>query len=388
MIHIHPFPARMAPEIALKGLDSLPADYSILDPMSGSGMVIGTASKLGLEAIGYDLDPLACLISKVNGTPVDPKKAEEACAELVWRANKLDIDENDLLWVDSETRDYIHFWFAPSQRKQLAALSYLLNSNPFLKSKELINLLKVAVSRLIVTKEPKASLARDTAHSRPHRTISENDFDVLATLPGSLKHVLKALRPSSIKTNAKTYRGDARRMGRVRDESIDRIVTSPPYLNAIDYMRGHRLSLVWLGFSVGELRKIRSRSVGAEIVSGHRISESMHDLLAKLPAEIDDRKRRMLVKYHYDLCGLLKEAHRVLRKDRQATYVIGNSNIKGHEIMNSDMLVDAATSAGFVNVSRSVREIPENRRYMPLINSGTSSLAKRMRTEHVITFAK
>ena len=48
------------------------------------------------------------------------------------------------------------------------------------------------------------------------------------------------------------------------DESIDMVITSPPYLNAIDYLRGHRLSLVWLGHQLSGLRMIRSGSVGAE----------------------------------------------------------------------------------------------------------------------------
>ena len=56
----------MAPEVALAGLKGLPSHYVVLDPMSGSGMVVGTAAKLGLEAIGYDLDPLACMISRVK----------------------------------------------------------------------------------------------------------------------------------------------------------------------------------------------------------------------------------------------------------------------------------------------------------------------------------
>jgi len=42
------------------------------------------------------------------------------------------------------------------------------------------------------------------------------------------------------------------------------VLTSPPYLNAIDYLRGHRLALVWLGHELGPLKEIRANSVGAE----------------------------------------------------------------------------------------------------------------------------
>ena len=93
----------------------------------------------------------------------------------------------------------------------------------------------------------------------------ENEFDVIEAVPKSLEHVLSALVPKKVMRDVSTYRGDARRLGRIKSSSVDCIVTSPPYLNAIDYMRGHRLSLIWFGYSIWQLRKIRSRSVGAEI---------------------------------------------------------------------------------------------------------------------------
>lgn len=390
MIHIHPFPARMAPEIALKGLEGLPKDYVVLDPMSGSGMVLGTAAKLGLSAIGYDLDPLACLISKANGSVVSEEKVRKAAEELLSRSSKLSTKSINLPWIDldDETIKYIDFWFAPKQKKQLRVLSYLLVEQPFIKNQKILNILKIAISRLIITKEPKASLARDTAHSRPHRTITENDFDIFEAIPRSINHVLSALQPGEIIANVKTYRGDARKMGRIQDSSVDCIVTSPPYLNAIDYMRGHRLSLVWLGYSVADLRKIRSHSVGAEVVDNRYIDEELQQFFASLHTDIDEKKRRILRRYYRDLCGIAAEAHRVLRPGKTATYIIGNSNVKGHEIKNSDLLVSAAKKACFKVQDMWIRDIPENRRYMPLVNSETTTLSKRMRKEHVIMFKK
>jgi len=388
MIHIHPFPARMAPEIALSGLENLPKDYTVLDPMSGSGMVLGTAAKLGLSAIGYDLDPLACLVSRVTGTKIDDEKARKACYTLLTVCGQIDADVVTLPWVDEETQNYMDFWFAPKQQAQLKVLSQCLVNQPFISNKKLLDVLKVAVSRLIVTKEPKASLARDTAHSRPHRTILQNDFDVLGALPKSLEHVLRALDAERIRIDVKAYRGDARRIGRVRDATVDSIVTSPPYLNAIDYMRGHRLSLVWLGYSVAHLRSVRSRSVGAEIVDNCEIDEEIQNFFEKLHDDVDQKKRKMLRRYYRDLRGLTNEAYRVLKPGRRATYVIGDSRIKGHEIANSELLKLAAQKVGFEIVEQTVRDIPENRRYMPLSNSEGTTLAKRMRTEHVLVFEK
>ncbi len=380
----------MAPEIALDGLKDLPSNYKILDPMSGSGMVLGTASKLGLSSIGFDLDPLACMISRVNGTRITPSKVRNAMHELLKRCQNSKPNCVTLPWIDKdyETQKYVDFWFAPKQQLQLRALSYFLVAEPFLSNRNVLGILKTAVSRLIITKEPKASLARDTAHSRPHRTIVDNDFDILGSLPNSLEHVLKALRPEQIVEPAKVYRGDARKMKRVSDCSIDCVITSPPYLNAIDYMRGHRLSLVWFGYTASQLRTIRSRSVGAEIVDNDSDKNLLREFFDELPEEIGNTKIRMLKRYYKDLCCLTREASRVLKSGKFATYVIGNSTVKGHEIRNSELLVLAADNVGLRVAKTSVRAIPENRRYMPLMNSETTNLSKRMRTEHVIVFEK
>jgi len=45
------------------------------------------------------------------------------------------------------------------------------------------------------------------------------------------------------------------------------VLTSPPYLNAIDYMRCSKFSLVWMGHTIRELRNIRADSVGTEASS-------------------------------------------------------------------------------------------------------------------------
>lgn len=62
---IHPFPARMAPELALSALASLKKGSIVLDPMAGSGTVLRQALALGHRAIGFDMDPLAVLMSRV-----------------------------------------------------------------------------------------------------------------------------------------------------------------------------------------------------------------------------------------------------------------------------------------------------------------------------------
>ena len=69
---IHPFPARMAPGIALQAMPEDSEQLRVLDPMMGSGTVLAMARARGHRGFGFDLDPLAVLISKVWTTANDP----------------------------------------------------------------------------------------------------------------------------------------------------------------------------------------------------------------------------------------------------------------------------------------------------------------------------
>ena len=75
---VHPFPARMAPGIALAAMPADSGQLRVLDPMMGSGTVLAMARARGHRGFGFDLDPLAVLICKVWTTANDSEAVREA----------------------------------------------------------------------------------------------------------------------------------------------------------------------------------------------------------------------------------------------------------------------------------------------------------------------
>lgn len=387
---IHPFAARMAPEIAFEALQGLPAGSIVLDPMAGSGTVLRTISELGYNGVGFDIDPLSVIMSRAWTTVINEKNFSKKAEKLIKEAGTIKLKDIKLPWIDKDknTKEFIKFWFAQKQVRELRKLSYLLSKEKGIYS----SILKVAFSRLIICKSKGASLAADVSHSRPHKVRTENDFDVLNEYKISCSRVIKTLNCSLSKGKVRVNLGDARKLNKVEDASVDYIITSPPYLNALDYMRGHKLALVWLGYQIDELSDIRGKSVGAEkapektkdLNIAKEITKNLRSI-KKLP----NSKINMVYRYALDVHDLLKESSRVLKTGNNATFVVGNSCLLGVYIKNTEIVTAAAKRFGFSLIKHKQRRIPENKRYLPLPKAKeATNLSKRMRTESVLTFMK
>lgn len=381
---IHPFPARMASDIALERLKELEPDSLILDPMTGSGTVLRMASEMGHRGAGFDLDPLAVLMTRVWTTPLDSDELIRLGDLVVKTAES--ISEPRLDWIDGcqETRAFIEFWFENRQIAPLRRLSFVLKGicAPYGDA------LRLALSRIIITKERGASVARDTSHSRPHRTFFGNDYDVMRGYKSSVRRLADRLASDRLKGAVVANVGDARNMSIVPHNAVDAIITSPPYLNAIDYLRGHKLALVWLGANIPEIRLLRSISIGAERKPGGNVCEMCDEVLGHFKSlkKLPKREIGIVTGYVNDLIRLYSEFDRVLKRSGKIVAVVGDSCLKGVPIPNARLNALVATALGFKTGRNWQRKIPARNRYLPTPEKDGVTLAKRMTSESVMEF--
>lgn len=391
---IHPFPARMAPGIALEVLGESKRSLRILDPMMGSGTVLAIGRAKGHRVIGVDIDPLAVLITTVWSTAVDADKAKQKALEVLDRAR---IIFQDLPYAKAyprnanpETRAFVRYWFDSYARRQLAALAIAISR---VRNESIRNVLWCGFSRLIITKQSGASLAMDLSHSRPHKVFDYAPSKPFSKFLASVDRVVDNCisRKSSDRGPApRIYRGDARHLP-VATGSVDLVLTSPPYLNAIDYVRCSKFSLVWMGYSIHDLRALRAASIGTEGARGQREDEEIRNILTalELKPKMRAKDQAVLSRYINDMrCGL-REVARVLTPGGKAVYVIGENTIRGTYIRNSAIVTTLAELTGLKFRKRRTRNIPANRRYLPPPTAlGSDSLNGRMRREVVLAFER
>jgi hypothetical protein len=370
----------MAPELALAALDRVASDAIVLDPMCGSGTVLRHAREQGKTAFGYDIDPLAVLIARVTCTRVCASRLRRAAERLVDAAQRTPAPRLPWLDEDSGTRAFVDFWFDGVQQTQLRALAAALHGS----RGKVADALRVALSRTIITKDAGASRARDVSHSRPHRVRTSNDYDVYRGFLTAVERIAPLLdTPGS--ASVSVSRRDARRLPPSLRGKVDLVLTSPPYLNAIDYMRGHRMSLVWLGYPTRELTRLRSESVGAERFPDAGSSTATH---AARYRGLTARQQGMLDRYAADIDTLAGQLAQVLSPRGEAVLVVGDSTLSGTYVQNSRIVRAAAERHGLLLTDRQRRVLPTSSRYLPPPGSSAGPLSKRMREEVVMRFSR
>ena len=390
---VHSFPARMATSIALNELAEENKSLKILDPMVGSGTSIVISKYLGHDAIGFDTDPLSVLISKTWCMDIDEEKIRKTAKEVLISSKRKIIkmkyrNAYPCKKSDIETMKFIRFWFRPINRLQLTALSRSIHS---IKNVQIRDFLWCAFSRMIITKNAGISLAKDLSHSRPHRDLECSIIKPFENFIQSVEYIIKLSLFKNKKNSSKAIikLGDARKLP-VLDNSIDCVITSPPYLNAIDYLRCHKFTLIWMGYSLKQIRKIRSGNIGGEIGKDY----NKHIILNQIALDIAKKKLPTLrfqnIIYHYvsDMHSVLSEIKRVLKSKGKAIIIIGNSTMRGIKIDNCKAIRLLGMLQRLKLIRTKRHRIPYYRRYLPPPNNKKNSIHNRIRNEQILIFQK
>jgi DNA modification methylase len=398
---LHPYCARFPSEIVESILDrySQPGD-SVFDPFCGSGttLVAGLAHKR--RVIGSDIDTLAGMLSEVKCAPL----AQERYA--AWRAPFVARLANDFaaitrawkqrprlrpgtIWSIESLRlrvpefPALTYWFPP---QVIAALGAIATAAHECQDVHLERVALISLSASIIAKWPHTlSYAMDIDHTRPHRRVQRLTLDrVLTTYIKRLDRTLTCLGKlhgiyrdagvlDALASSCRIiYPHDAREpLPLVPDRSQALIITSPPYFNAVDYPRAHRMSLCWMNGYAPTALASRQRYVGLRYAGrfdpnawlqarpkiGHLIPTPLFNHVARI---------KRLCAFFADLEAVLVQAWRVLRSGGHALFVIANNVIKGKRILSHAVLAELAKDIGFVVIETTPRAIASPHRRFPV----------------------
>lgn len=350
---MHKYPAKFFPELPRWLIKRYSRTYdTILDPFSGSGTTNVEALLNERNSIGIDVDPFSRLLSQVKTTPLDTK-------ELKWSAEELlkmvvDFDPSLVSEKDIPHFPYRDNWFNWESIVELAYIKKIIEE--LVISEDTKNFYKICFSSIIRSiSNADDNCTRTVIRKKLNKKVYPSDAltkfaeTILINVPKMIEFSRKV--PPHIRVEF-PENSDARHIG-YSDDHFDLAVTSPPYVNAVDYPRTHQLEMYWLGLATGSLTPQKRNHVGTESVRAREYS-SLHTtgipeadrVISKIYVR-DSRRAYIAYKYLEDMRKNLQEVHRTLKKGGRYVVVVGNNRIRGEIFKNWLYIMKMAKVIGF-----------------------------------------
>lgn len=375
---IHPYPAMFHFLVVRRLLQSFSQEGDlVLDPFMGSGVVAGECLISNRNFIGYDINPLAVLIAKVRTTPLPSAKLLEA----------LRLIETTFESTQAEPVDFpnIRYWFAEEVIEALSRLRICILS---LEEEDSRDFFKVVFSQT-VRRSSRADYSEFKLLRRKNETIP-NVMSLFKSISlyyiGLMDEFYREIPPTKPKIFLETK--NILDMD-LEDESVDLVITSPPYGDSrttVAYGQFSRLPLHWLGLE----ERVDRESLGSkpmDIMPGMP-SQILYEVLEKVSRK-DEKRAREVFSFYWDLFRSIKVIARVVKRGRYVCFVVGNRRVKGEELPTDKISAGFFQSLGFEHIRTLVRAI--SRKRMPSENAPSNIRGERdftMHQEYIVILRK
>lgn len=325
---------------------------TVLDPFCGSGTTAIEAMLLGRNAVSIDIDLFARLLIKVKTTVY----SEQDIMFLDKTVNIMrSMQPQEGFSYPMPDIPNIDKWFCEKSKVGLAFLKNtideLCDGNERIKDylyvvlagiiRKVSNADEVSPKPYVSTRFPKTPADPFDLFYKTEELYRDAIID--------FSQKVSPLDCSSIVLESK----DARDID--EEMVIDLAVTSPPYINAYDYVRSLRFEDMWLGLaSDDELRKSRKSYIGTEIAQSfyddykYAIqSDTLKPIVDEI-AKVDAKRSNIVKTYFEDMAINMRAVWKVLKRGGRYVIVVGDSNIRGQIIPTAKILTEIAERNGYL----------------------------------------
>ena len=356
---IHPYPAKYIPQLPREIILANTTQRStILDPFCGSGTTLLEACLNGRKSIGIDSNPIAALIASAKTHALNNDELDRIDIIIEELAK---IDLNNIRAYDIPNAKNLNHWFTESVIIELSWLkNYIYNNS----DGNLRNFLLCIFSSIIVNVSNQES---DTRYAAKVKNINKGGVILrfLRKLNSEYINIIELSKnKNAIRNTPQIYNIDSRKVDSsiIKDNSVDLVITSPPYPNSYDYYLYHKWRMIWLGFNVND---VRDKEVG----SRHEHSSR------KASIEVFEEK----------MIPILTNVSRVLKPNKLAYFFMGDSIISGEFIDMSESFKKIAQESGLKYVNGTKYDLDSVTRYF-YEKRTSSNKNKYVKKQHILVF--
>ncbi len=351
----HRYPAKFIPQIVSRLAEKYTKEGDlIVDPFGGCGTTLVESKVMGRKSVGVDINPVAVLITKAKITPINPLEIEKVFISLKLKLDTY--DENTK--VQAPEHERIDYWFKQEEKRKLAFIFAEISK---LKDQDIRDFFYCGFSNIL--KNCSIWLQKS---NKPTRDQNKQPSDPILTFYKQIKMMMRgnarfyelSKEKKNLEISSQVYCTDARTIP-IKDNSVNLIVTSPPYVTSYEYADLHQLPALWFEYT-SDLSDFRKRFIGTsyhnkkELVLNSKLAEIIkQDLLKK-----DKKTAEEVSTYFSEMNQVFTEMKRVLKKGAKTCIVIGNTSLKGVEILNAEVFAEQLQNLGLKIAEIIKREIP------------------------------
>ena len=386
--NLHKYPATMLPQIGIKLFKDFDIQAkNLLDPYCGSGSSFTVGLDVGIKEMnGFDLNPLAVLISKVKFTMLDIETLLSLKDSL---RNNIAIfikDEKNIDKVEIPIFNNIDFWFSKNAITSLAVIKTFIEKIEDENYKRFFLL-------------PFSEVARECSYTRNNEfklyRMKEEDF--LLFNPDIYELYFYKLQ-IALNIYQTYYLPKLNNMEKIEIENVsfynkckkwDVVLTSPPYGDSKTTVAYGQFSFFgnhWLG--IKDARKIDNHLMGGVSTKNLYSKGIISNYILEI-AKQSDKRALEVSSYYFDLQTSIKEVANAINTLGYSIYVVGNRCVKGITLPTDQFIAEQFELNGLKHLVTYERLI--GNKSMPLKNSPTNIQGKRMETmtkEYIVVCKK
>ena len=299
---------KFPPPVAKRFIEELhdPSTGPVVDPMVGSGTTLVEAILLKRQAVGLDVNPLACLIAKVKTTPIPSSKITDALQRYTrFYHRKYGNRASEYIPQDA----YLNHWFFEETQRGLAKTRQFIEEQ--VDDKDVKDFLLLTLAS-IIRHVSRASNGLGRMFLDP--AIQPLDtHDIFIKKATQLLERFKELQVLNPKV--RVIQHDAR-IGFMGSEKTNLVICHPPYFNLYRYSSIYKFEMLWLGYDYSDTRK-------QEVREGFKIG-----------------KAELVEAYLDDVHLILKNISHVLTPRGWCVLMIGDTFLRGERINTTARLID------------------------------------------------